>query len=413
MKKITFAVLTTATLLALSGCSLASDSADSDGSDGVAADDSPIKIGAVLPLSGTYTILGAPQKAALELEIEKVNAEGGIDGREVEIEFRDDTTDPTKSVELYNELAATGEYDVLISSSMAASSEAIGPSAIQYEIPTIALGPANSYRDGSNPWVFLSPATADLNAQASAEYLAEEGLDKIALTYISGDAYGLDGTDSMKKYAEELGLDIVFEEGYDRAATDFSPLIQKVLGTDADLLMVWGSGSGPSIIAGQWASLAADSGKQLVMTGSQGSNLFTYRDGEVVEATNGIVLASNAAVPAQQWPDSEYKDLVDDFAARWAELGDEQYQYPPQFAFEGAKAIQLIQAAIESAGSTDHEAVRDALEGLDLLTYTGQTAFSADDHLGVDSEWLAIVRIEDGDFIATDYSLENFESLLK
>lgn len=410
MKKTVLAALGAATLLALTGCSI---SGGSPAPSGDAGDTSPIKVGAILPQSGAYSILGTPQTAALKLEVEKVNAEGGVGGREIELTFRDDTSDPTTSVQLYNELAETGDYDLMITSSRTANSQATGPSAAQYEIPTLALGPVNAFADGSNPWVFVIPATGAVNAEAQIQYFAEEGYKKIAIAYIDGDAYGQDGQDSLAKYGPEYGVETVFSQGYDAATTDFAPLIQSVLASGADGFWVWGSGPTPAIITAQWAATAANSGVQLFMTASQASNLFSYKDGAPVPAANLVQLGSNIGVVGKQLPESDLKTMIDDFAERWAGLGDAQYKYPPQFAFEAAKAIQVLKAAVESAGSTDHTAVRDAIEGLDILTYTGQTKFSATDHVGLTADWIAIDTIKDGEFLATENTLAKFAELLK
>jgi branched-chain amino acid transport system substrate-binding protein len=57
----------------------------------------PIKIGAVLSLTGSYAGLGAPEKNTLEMEVARLNAAGGIDGRQVEIVVVDDATDAAKA----------------------------------------------------------------------------------------------------------------------------------------------------------------------------------------------------------------------------------------------------------------------------------------------------------------------------
>jgi branched-chain amino acid transport system substrate-binding protein len=409
-KSLVAAAFGAAVLMALSGCSLAGGSGSAGNAD--ATDKTPIRIGAVLPLSGAYTILGAPQKAALDLEAKKINADGGILGRKVTIDYRDDTTDPTKSVQAYNELAATGKYDAMLTSSMTAASQAAAPSAEQYQIPTLSLGPVNSLTDGSNKWDFVIPGTASVNAEATLRWMASTGIKKIAVAYIDGDAYGEDGLSSTQKFAQQLGVEIVDKEGFDRAGTDFAPMVQKVLGTGADAFLVWGAGAAPSIITGQFAAMKGSSPMQLVMTGSQASNLYTYSKGKVVPATEGVYLASDAGVPGKQLPPSDLKTMVDDFAARWAELGDPQYKYPPQFAFEAAKALDLFKDAMTRAKSTDKDKVRDAIESTDLMTYTGRTKYSPTDHGGIGWQWFPIDQIKNGDFVATDYGIETLTKAL-
>jgi branched-chain amino acid transport system substrate-binding protein len=388
-------------ITALAGCT-------TTGAEG-ASDDGPIKVGVILPLTGPYAILGGPGQAAMELMAEQINADGGIDGRDLELTFKDDTTDVTQSVTEYNQLAASGEYDVLISSTFVSASAAISESAIAAQIPTLSLGPVSAYGDGSNEWIFVVPATAELYGQAMIEYFSAIGVEKLAVGYTGGDLFGTGGSDATLRYADEAGIEIVLNEPFDQAATDFTPLITKALDSGADAFLVWGAGPAPAIITGQFAGMGAGSGMELYMTGAQASTLYSIPVGEAAE---GIVLSSNLAVAGAGLPEGSLKTQIDDFAALWAASdAAADYAYPPQFAFEGAAALQLVKAAIEAAGSTDHAAVREALEGLDVLTVVGRKAFSPTDHVGSTTADLAIVQIQNGDFVAIDYTLERFAAL--
>ena len=86
--------------------------------------------------------------------------------------------------------------------------------------------------------------------------------------------------------------------------------------------------------------------------------------------------------------------------------------FPPQFAFDGVTGIQLAKAAIEKAGSSDRESIRNALEGLDVLTPTGRFTYSKTDHSGLDKSAVAIVEVKNGAFTATEFSRKQFETEL-
>jgi branched-chain amino acid transport system substrate-binding protein len=230
------------------------------------------------------------------------------------------------------------------------------------------------------------------------DYVADQGYESLAIGYTGKDVYGEVGNEATVAAAEEAGIEVVLDESFDPSATDFSPLISKVKSADPDAFLVWGAGPAPVIITNQFA----DSGIPLLMTGAQASQLYVEPAGAAAE---GVTLTSSIAVPGRELPAGPLKDLVDGFTTPWLESED---AYPPQFAFDGATAIQLLKAAIEEAGSADREKVRDALETLDVLTPTGRFAFSEDDHAGLDTDAVAIVEVQDGDFKATPYSLERF-----
>lgn len=383
--------LTVAGALTLTACASADGGTDGSG---------PIKIGVVVPLTGPYSPLGTGDKAAIEQAVDAINDAGGVLGRDLEVTIKDDKTDVPQSVTEFNQLAADPSYTAILSSSFVSASTAAGPSAESNKIPTIALGPVSAFADGSNPYAFTGVAIPEVYAQAMVDYLAAQDYDTIAVGYSGDDVYGELGNEATVDAAEEAGIDVVLDESFDQSATDFTPLVSKVKDAAPDAFLVWGAGPAPVIITQQFA----DSGIPLLMTGAQASQLYVEPAGEAAE---GVTMTSSIAVPGRELPDGPLKAVIDEFTGPWLEAQD---TYPPQFAFDGATAVQLLAAAIEEAGSADREAVRDALESLDVLTPTGRFTFSADDHAGLDTDAVAIVEVVDGDFKATPYSRDRFET---
>ena len=317
--------------------------------------------------------------------------------------IKDDKTDVPQSVTEYNQLAADRSYTAILSSSNVAASTAIGPSAESNKIPTIALGPVSAFKDGSNDYAFTCVAIPELYAEAMVDYLESEGIESLAIAYTAEDPYGKNGNEATVAAAEEAGIDVVVDEPIDVAATDFTAAITKVKAAEPDAFLVWVAGPAAVIITKQFAG----SGIPLLMTGAEASNLYVEPAGAEAE---GVVMTSSIAVPGRELPAGPLKDAVDAFANPWLEQNDDVY--PPQFAFDGAAGIQLLVAAIEKAESADREKVRDALESLDLLTPIGRFKFSEDDHGGIGKDAIAIVEVQGGEFKATPYSLEAFQTSL-
>ena len=388
--------LTVAGTLALSLAVAACGAAEG----GTATSSDPIKIGVVVPLTGPFSPLGTGDKAAIEQEVARINADGGVLGRDLEVTIKDDKTDVPQSVTEFNQLAADRDYTAILSSSFVSASTAAGPSAESNKIPTISLGPVSAFANGSNPYAFTGVAIPEVYAQAMVDYIAAQGYRTLAIGYTGKDVYGEVGNEATVAAAEQAGIEVVLDETFDPSATDFSPLIAKVKAAEPDAFLVWGAGPPPVIITKQFAG----SGIPLLMTGAQASHLYVEPAGAAAE---GVTMTSSIAVPGRELPGGPLKDVVDAFTGPWLETQD---TYPPQFAFDGATGIQLLAAAIEKAGSTDREKVRDALESLDVLTPTGRFSFSEDDHAGLDTDAVAIVVVQDGDLKATPYSLARFET---
>lgn len=396
MSSRTVIVVALAGSLALAGCG-------SGGGDAASSGAGPIKIGMVAPLTGPFAPLGTGDKAAAEQEIKKINAAGGIGGRTIELTVKDDKSEVPQSVSAYNQFAADRSYSAVLSSANVSASTAIGPSAISTKTPTLTLGPVSVYADGSNPYAFTIPATPTVYAKKMVEYFSEQGVKTLSIAYSGKDVYGATGNDATKAAAQEAGIKIVLDEPVDPGATDFTPMITKVKAAKADAFLLWAAGPAPVIITKQLQG----TGIKLFGTGANASNLYIEPAGTAAE---GVVMSSSIAVPGSQLPAGPLKTLVDDFAAPWQTANNGVY--PPQFAFDGVTGIQLLKAAIEKAGSTDRQAIRDALEGLDVLTPTGRFTYTKTDHSGLTADAVAIVKVEEGKLRATDFSLEQFATTL-
>lgn len=371
-------------------------------SDGGSSSD-VVKIGMVVPLTGPYSALGLGDKEAAERLVADINASGGIDGRTIELTVVDDKTDVTESVKQFSQLASDPSYSALLASSFVSAATAVGDIALTQGVPTIALSPVDAYADGSNPYAFTSPPTPAVYAAALVDYWVAEGVDTLAITYVGSDVFGQTGEQATVALAEEAGIEVVLDEAYDAAATDFTPLVTKVVGAAPDAFVVWGAGPAPVIITKQ----IAGKGIPTYFTGAQASSLYLDPAGAEAE---GVIAATTAAMAGADLPESTYKDLVMAVTTPWMEANDGAL--PPEFAFGGSSAIELLADAIDRADSTDRDAIRDALETTDLLTSNGRYRFSADDHMGLDSSALAIMIARGGLWVPTEYALEKFQTEL-
>lgn len=386
------ASLTALTLSACGGGGASSPSGEASG---------PIKIGMVVPLTGPFSALGTgDQEAALRV-VDEINAAGGIDGRQLELTIVDDKTDPTESVKQFNQLASDSSYSAMLASAMVSAAAAVGSSIQQYAIPTIALSPVEEYADGSNAYAYTSPPTPSVYAQALVDYWVDAGVKTLAMTYSGGDLFGQLGQEATTALAQKAGIDIVLSEAYDPAATDFTPLVTKVTDAAPDAFVIWGAGPGPVIITKQMEG----KGIQLYGTGAQASNLFLEPAGSAAE---GMMAATTAAMAGQSLPAGAYKDAVMAVVDPW--LAANKGVYPPEFAFGGASAVQLLAAAIDAADSTDREAINAQLTKLQLLTPNGQYSYSPTDHMGLSVDALAIMVVDGGSWTPTPYALKKFET---
>lgn len=373
---------------------------DDAGSDG----EGPIHIGFIESLTGNYAPLGTEAAKTVELAIDQINKEGGIDGRKIELTTLDDQTAPDQAVVHFNKLKEDG-VDAIIGSTFSNCALAVEPLAEREQIPYISLAPADEQVDPIQPHTFVVPATSSKYAESMLRYFESEGITKIAVAYDTKSAYSVAGYAGMEEFASEYGVELVQTERYETNAADFSSVFTHVRNSDAEALAVWASGAPGVTLAKQYDGAGLDI--PLVMTASQASKLWLEPVGDAAE---DVYVQSAVGVVGDELPDGKLKDVID----KMADPFEKKYGYePPQFAMDGYAGAQLIAAAFEEAGGTDKAEVRDALESMDLVTPTGRYTYSAEDHSGLDVVNISMNQVRDGKLVPTEWGREQLAEAAK
>ena len=145
----------------------------------------------------------------------------------------------------------------------------------------------------------------------------------------------------------------------------------------------------------------------LVMSHAEGTPLYTQPAGPAAE---GVIVAASLAVIGPRLPASRQKDVVLAMAQPFQQKNG---LYPPQFAFDGYGAVQLIAAAIKQAGNANPQDIQKALSNLTLLTPEGEYRYTPQDHAGLGVDDVAITVVRGGEFVPTDWSQQQLANTLK
>lgn len=373
------------------GCSPGGEGGDSD---------DPIVVGYITPLTGDYSALGSDNELAVELAVEQINEDGGVLGRPVELLTRDDQSSPDQSVLAFNDLQSEDPVAV-IGSAYSDSAMATLPTVERSGIPYISPTPADEQLDPLRDEVFVVPATAAAYAERALEYFSDEGMTRISVAY-SATSYAVAGYLAMDELADDHGIDLVAVNEYEQDTTDFGHILTSLDDEEPDALLFWGTGPPGVTFTQQYAAVDAD--VPLVLTGSQASHLWSEPAGEDAE---GVTVLSSIGVVGDHLPDSEQKDAI----LETVEAFSEEHGYaPPQFAMDGTSSVQLLAAAIEEAGTTEPEAILEALESLTLVTPNGTYAYGPEDHAGITTDAISVNTFEDGEFVPVPWAMEQFAS---
>ncbi len=231
-RKSGIAALATAAILFTSAAALAEKKYDTG------ATDTEIKIGNIMPYSGpasAYGVIGKTQEAFFN----KINAEGGINGRKIKFISYDDAYSPPKAVEQARKLVESDEVLLIFSPLGTPSNSAIQKYLNAKKVPQLFVASgASKWNDPKNfPWTMGWQPSYQSEAHIYAKYILKQKPDaKIGVLYQNDDF----GKDYLKGLKDGLGAKasmIVAEEGYETSEPAIDNRIVKLKDAGADVFI--------------------------------------------------------------------------------------------------------------------------------------------------------------------------------
>jgi branched-chain amino acid transport system substrate-binding protein len=340
-----------------------------------AAEGKTAVVGFTASLTGSLNVESTRQNNGFKLWMDQVNAKGGVklaDGTMVKFasKFYDDESKKDRVQELYTKLATEDKADFLISPYSSGLADAAAVIAEQYGKIMITTGAASdgTYQKGYTlVYQAYTPASHYLTGAVDLLASLDANAKKIAIIH-ENDKFSSDVAKALEAYAKDKGYTILINEGYDTGTTDFAPIINKVP-ADADAVM----GGGHFADGQQFAKAMFDKGIKAKFIGllvAPPEPTFA----EIGDAAFGVVGPSQWEPLAAFTPD--YGPTGADFASAYkAAYGED----PSYHAAGGYTAGLILQKGIEMAGSLDAQAIKKALDGVDMTTFFGHIKFDISD----------------------------------
>ena len=349
-----------------------------------------IKIGSFLAVTGGASFLGDPEKKSLELFVERINAGGGVLGRQIELVIYDSGTDAKKATGFVKRLINDDKVDIILGGTTTGETMAVVPIVEKAGIPFISFGGAGVIVSPVKKWVFKTPHTDGLAVQKIYQDIRARGMSKVALFAGSG---GFDKScrKNANAMAADFGIEIVADETHGKGDTDMTPQLTKIKNTaGVQALLYCGFGADAVVATKNYAQL----GLTLPHYQSHGSASMKFVKG-TAGASEGMRLPAAALLVAKQLPDSHpQKKAALAFEAAYVERYNESISTFGGHAYDG---LMIAVGAIERAGSTDPEKVRAEIEKTaNYVGVDGIYTLSATDHLGLDTNSFVMVEIQNG-----------------
>ena len=361
----------------------------------LAADD--IKIGAFLSVTGQMSPMGDPQKRTFDMMVEKINAEGGVLGRKIQMIMYDDGSEPEKATTFVKRLIDNDKVDIIIGGSGTPTSMSVLGLIERAEIPYMSLGGGTAIGDPVRKWTFKFPQSDRLAAEKVLADLKKRGLTKIALLS-ENVGFGKSGHDQTVALAPKYGIQILIDEVYSPKDPDVTPQLTKIRGTaGTQALFIFGTGTGPAVVTKNLRQL--------------GITLPTYQSHGVASkeflklvgtAADGTRLPAGAQAVAEQLPANDpQKKVTMDFKKMYEDKNKPLEAGP--LPGHGLDALMMTIDAMKRCNCTDKVKLRDEIEKTKgFVATSGIYTYSPTDHMGLGLDAFRMVEIKNGDWVIVD-----------
>jgi branched-chain amino acid transport system substrate-binding protein len=361
------------------------DTASEDG-DTAAAEGEPVRIGAVLGISGRFAFVGGPQQNALRMAEQEINDGGGIDGRPVEFIIYDDEVDETKTVPLFNRLVGEDDVVAVIGPSITIPALAVGPLAERAQIPNVTLTSRAIWEEEDLEYVYQTTPREEIEVNSLLVFLAEElGASTIGVLY-DDQPYGTGNLAYIEQFAPDYDLEVVATAPIANDETNAVPQLEQLRDADPDALIVWVGDPAASSAAKGIQQIGWDI--DVIGSSAIAGPSFVELGGEAAED-----VYSDATYNFDEPPPNQ-ADVLTGYT--------EMFDGPPtQFAAFAYDAAYALKAAIEAQdGDTSGPAIIEGLQSLEgFQGVTAEYNFTAEDHNGLGLDPLFyIVQVQDGAF---------------
>jgi branched-chain amino acid transport system substrate-binding protein len=348
---------------------------------GFAAD--TIKLGVAGPHSGDLASYGIPSVHAAEIVVKKINANGGVMGKQVELLVEDDVCKPEIATNTATKLVSEGVDVVLGHICSGATKAALG---IYKDANKIAMSPSATNpaltQSGDYPNFYRTIASDDAQAQLEVDFaLNNLKAKKIAVLHDKGD-YGKGLAEFAKSFLEKNpSAEVVLFEGVTPGAVDYSAVVQKIKQSGADAVIFGGYHPEASKIVTQMR-------KKKMKTAFVSDD--GVKDDTFIKVAGQYAEGVYATGPKDLSSNPMYKEAVEEHRKAYGE--DPGAFYPQAYA-----ATLALLNAIEKAGSTDYDALRKALQTNDVDTPLGKIRFDAKgDATGVG---FSVYQVKNGKYV--------------
>lgn len=344
-----------------------------------------VKIAVAGPMTGDNAEYGIGFTNAAKMMADEWNAKGGVLGKQIEIVPFDDKNSSEEATTVAQKIVSEGDYLGVIGHF--ASGVCLTAAPIYQENKIVEVSPSASHPDysGVGDFIFRNNTVISKEAAASIDIAVNDlGKKNIGIISIKTD-WGTSTSQVIKDLIGGMGDDsiqIVAHEEVMEGSDDYSPAITKLSEAGADVVICAGMYNLVAPVAKQYKQINPDI--QIVGFSNAYSQQLIELGGSAVEdVCFPVIFFSESQDPA-------VKTYVDSFTNLYGSA-------PSALTSQAYDSVGMLLTAVEEAGTTDSQAIRDKLAALDYKGVTGDTKF---DGTGDVQKEFVKVTIKDGKFVS-------------
>lgn len=325
------------------------------------AEQDTVQIGATFPLTGDNASYGNHLKNAIELLKDKINSEGRISGKRIEVLYQDDANDPKQCVANVERFASVDHTPAVIGS--AGSNCVLAMAPIANRTKTVIISPTASADDISHagPFVFRTVPSDAYQGAIISKWIRDEGYENVGIFYVNN-SWGVGINSKFLTEFKKMGGKAVAVEAGAELATDFRAQLTKLKNARPNALFM------PTYAkqGGRAVRQAKEMGIELPMFGADPWDVPEFRQA-AGSAANGVKFTVFS-----QYTGNEYKQMAKDYKGRYGED-------PDFIAASGYDAMLVLAEAIKhlvtSTTEINGDNIKNVLHTIEVIGATGLNKF--------------------------------------
>jgi len=331
--------------------------------------------------------------------VDKINKEGGINGRPLELVIGDTESDPAKAASIAKKFIHQDKVAAIIGPTRTGTGMNVKKIVEEAGMPTFMTVGGDPVimggeKFGSFKYVFKSPQRSSTAVKKLFSYLKDKKIKTIGLLYAT-DGFGKDGANWIEKLAPEYGLEVVAKESFGPKDTDMTAQLTKIKNAKPQAVICWTIGPAGAIVSKNMAQL----GIKIPLFQCHG-----LPDPKYIElagkAAEGDRMPATKLMVVEELPNTDpQKKVIQEFVELYKKSGyDKQFPINTHSGYAW-DAIMIVANATKKAG-TDFNKLRDAIEQTKgYVGVSGTYNITPEDHNGLDVDSMVIVEVKDGKFV--------------